>query len=237
MLFYIAFFKVRKRIKNFLWFIMGFMFSCNVLPEKAWKLTKYVLPRVKKLEKSTFNDDLVVISKEFKRLYINVNPSKWKSFNYRNIYSWRYSIIGKHSPVHTSIAAFEYSIRNCHSLSDYIIITKPIHATRPFIRIEILIFQGQERQVFSSNLTNSNYNFEFVPRPLFFAGAVKYEDACRHIGKKWLLKMPKVCSFNSRWWTRRTGINCFFPVFSSFYVFLKRFTLITSHLQWVDFMM
>ena len=76
MLFYIAFFKVRKRIKNFLWFIMGFMFSCNVLPEKAWKLTKYVLPRVKKLEKSTFNDDLVVISKEFKRLYINVNPSK-----------------------------------------------------------------------------------------------------------------------------------------------------------------
>ena len=104
---------------------MGFMFSCNVwhaflgLPEKACKLTKYVLPRVKKLEKSTFNDDLVVISKEFKRLYINVNPSKWKSFNYRNIYSWRYSIIGKHSPVHTSIAAFEYSIRNCHSLSDY----------------------------------------------------------------------------------------------------------------------
>ena len=139
------------------------------------------------MEKSTFNDDLVVISKELERLYINVNPSKWKSFNYRNIYSWRYSIIGKHSPLHTSIAAFDYSIRNCHSLSDYIIITKPIHATRPFIRIEILIFQGQERPVFSSNLTISNYNF--------------------------------------------------FPVFSSFYVFLKRFTLTTSHLQWVDFMM
>ena len=62
---------------------MGFMFSCNVwhtflgLPEKAWKLTKYVLLRAKQLEKSTFNDDLVVISKEFKRLYIrDVNPSK-----------------------------------------------------------------------------------------------------------------------------------------------------------------
>lgn len=38
---------------------------------------------------------------------------------------------------------------------------------------------------------------------------------------------------NSRRWTRRTGINCFFPV----YVFLKRFTLITSHLQGIDFMM
>ena len=160
-----------------------------------------------------------MISKELERLYINVNPSKWKSFNYRNIYSWRYSIIGKHSPLHTSIAAFDYSIRNCHSLSDYIIITKTIHATRPFIRIEILIFQGQERPVFSSNLSISNYNFEFVPRSLFVAGAGKYEDACRHIGKKWLLKMPKVCSLNSRWWTRRTGINCFFPVFSSFYVF------------------
>ena len=108
--------------------------------------------------------------------------------------------------------------RNCHSLSDYVMIAKPFHATRPFIRIEILL---QERQVFSSNLTISNYNFEFVPRPLFVAGAEKYEDACRHIGK------------NSRRWTRRTGINCFFPV----YVFLKRFTLITSHLQGIDFMM
>ena len=156
----------------------------SVYQRKLGKLTKYVLPRVKKLEKSTFNDDLVVISKELERLYINVNPSKWKSFNYRNIYSWRYSIIGKHSPLHTSIAAFDYSIRNCHSPSDYIIITKPIHATRPFIRIEILIFQGQGRPVFSSNLTISNYNFEFVPRPLFVAGAGKYEDACRHIGKK-----------------------------------------------------
>ena len=94
-----------------------------------------------------------------------------KSFNYRNIHSWCYSIIGKHSSVHTGTAAFEYSIRNCHSLSDYIVITKPFHATQPFIRIEILIFQGQERQVFSSNLTISNYNFEFVPRPLFVAGA------------------------------------------------------------------
>ena len=107
-----------------------------------------------------------------------------KSFNYRNIHSWCYSIIGKHSSVHTGTAAFEYSIRNCHSLSDYIVITKPFHATQPFIRIEILIFQGRERQVFSSNLTISNYNFEFVPRSLFVAGAEKYEDACRHIGKK-----------------------------------------------------
>ena len=185
------FFKVWKRIKNFsLWFIMGFMFSCNVwnaflgLPEKAWKLTKYVLPRATKLEKRTFNDDLVVISKEFKRLYINVNPSRWKNFNYRNIHSWRYSIIGKHSPVHTGTAGFECSIRNCYSLSDYIMIANPFHVTRPFIRIEILIFQGQERQVFLSNLTISNYNFEFVPRPLFVADARKYEDACRHIEKK-----------------------------------------------------
>ena len=162
-----------------------------------------------------------MISKEVKRLYINVNPSKWKSFNYRNIHSQCYSIIGKHSSLHTGTAAFEYSIRNCHSLSDYIVITKPFHATQPFIRIEILIFQDQERQVFSSNLTISNYNFEFVPRPLFVAGAEKYIDACRHIGK------------NSRRWTRGTGINCFFPV----YVFLKRFTLITSHLQGIDFMM
>ena len=125
----------------------------SVYQRKLGKLAKYVLPRVKKLEKSTFNDDLVVISKELERLYINVNPSKWKSFNYRNIHSWCYSIIGKHSSVHTGTAAFEYSIRNCHSLSDYIVITKPFHATQPFIRIEILIFQGQERQVFSSKLT------------------------------------------------------------------------------------
>ena len=54
--------------------------------------------------------------------------------------------------------------RNCHSLSDYVMIAKPFHATRPFIRIEILL---QERQVFSSNLTISNYNFEFVPRAFF----------------------------------------------------------------------
>ena len=144
-----------------------------------------------KLEKRTFNDDLVVISKEVKRLYINVNPSKWKSINYRNIHSWCYSIIGKHSSVHTGTADFEYFIRNCHSLSDYIVITKPFHATQPFIRIEILIFQGQERQVFSSNLTISNYNFEFVPRPLFVADARKYEDACRHIEKKGRWKYPK----------------------------------------------
>lgn len=50
---------------------------------------------------------------------------------------------------------------------------KPFHATRPFIRIEILIFQGQER-----------LDLEFVPRPLFVAGAGKYEDACRHIEKQ-----------------------------------------------------
>ena len=55
------FFKVWKRIKNFsLWFIMGFMFSCNVwnaflgLPEKAWKLTKYVSPRATKIGKTYF---------------------------------------------------------------------------------------------------------------------------------------------------------------------------------------
>ena len=54
--------------------------------------------------------------------------------------------------------------RNCHSLSDYIMIAKPFHATRPFIRIEIL---RQERQVFSSNPTISNYNFELVPRSFF----------------------------------------------------------------------
>ena len=55
------FFKVWKRIKNFsLWFIMGFMFPCNVwnaflgLPEKAWKLTKYVLPRATKIGKTYF---------------------------------------------------------------------------------------------------------------------------------------------------------------------------------------
>ena len=45
---------------NFLWFIMGFMFSCSAwyaffgLPEKAWKLTKYVLPRVTKIGKTYF---------------------------------------------------------------------------------------------------------------------------------------------------------------------------------------
>ena len=52
-------------------------------------------------------------------------------------------------------------------------IAKPFHARRPFIRIEILIFQGQER-----------LDLEFVPRPLFVAGAGKYEDACRRIDKK-----------------------------------------------------
>ena len=66
-------------------------------------------------------------------------------------------------------------------------IAKPFHATRSFIRIEILIFQGQER-----------LDLEFVPRPLFVAGAGKYEDAAGILDKKWLLKMPKVCSFNSR---------------------------------------
>ena len=67
-------------------------------------------------------------------------------------------------------------------------IAKPSHATRPLIRIEIL---RQERQVFSSNLTISNYNFEFVPRAFSsFIVAGKYEDA-RHIEKKRPLKMPQ----------------------------------------------
>ena len=62
-------------------------------------------------------------------------------------------------------------------------IAKPFLATRPFIRIEILNLQGQERQVFSSNPTISNCNFEFIPRAFFVEEAGKYEDA-RHIEKK-----------------------------------------------------
>ena len=70
-------------------------------------------------------------------------------------------------------------------------IAKPFLATRPFIRIEILNLQGQERQVFSSNPTISNCNFEFIPRAFFVEEAGKYEDA-RHIEKKkGPLKMPQ----------------------------------------------
>ena len=61
---------------------------------------------------------------------------------------------------------------------------KPFLATTPFIRLNILNLQGQELQVFSSNLTISNYNFEFIPRAFFVEEAGKYEDACRHIEKK-----------------------------------------------------
>ena len=59
-------------------------------------------------------------------------------------------------------------------------IAKPFHATRSFIRIEILIFQGQER-----------LDLEFVPRPLFVAGAGKYEDAAGILDKKCCWKCPK----------------------------------------------
>ena len=60
-------------------------------------------------------------------------------------------------------------------------IAKPFHATRPFIRIEIL---RQERQVFSSNLTISNTTLNLFQGLSFIVeGAGKYEDA-RHIEKK-----------------------------------------------------
>ena len=71
--------------------------------------------------------------------------------------------IHRYTPLLPILSAPSGTGRNCHSLSDYIMIAKPFHATRPFIRIEIL---RQERQVFSSNPTISNYNFEFVPRSL-----------------------------------------------------------------------
>ena len=136
-----------------------------------------------------------MISKEFKRLYINANPSRWKSFNYRNIHCWRYSIIGKHYRycrfwvLHQELLFSFWLHNDCQAFSRY----------TALYRIEILIFQGQER-----------LDLEFVPRPLFVAGAGKYEAACRHTEKKkkkgrW--KLPQVCSFNSRWWTRENGIN------------------------------
>ena len=62
-------------------------------------------------------------------------------------------------------------------------IAKPFLATRPFIRIETINLQGQERQVFSNNLTISNCNFEFIPRAFFVEDAGKHEDA-RHIKQK-----------------------------------------------------
>ena len=67
--------------------------------------------------------------------------------------------IHRYTPLLPILSAPSGTGRNCHSLSDYIMIAKAFHATRPFIRIEIL---RQECQVFSSNLTISNYNFEFI---------------------------------------------------------------------------
>ena len=67
--------------------------------------------------------------------------------------------IHRYTPVLPILSAPSGTGRNYHSLSDYIMIAKPFHATRPFIRIEIL---RQECQVFSSNLTISNYKFEFI---------------------------------------------------------------------------
>ena len=128
----------------------------------------------------------------------------WLAGTDRNIHSWLCSIISKHSRAYSGTADTECFIGKCHSLTNYIATAKPFLFTRPFIRIEILNLQGQERQVFSSNLTISNCNFEFIPRAFFVVDAGKYEDA-RHIEKKRPLKMPQ-------WLTRRNGINCFFPV-------------------------
>ena len=105
--------------------------------------------------------------------------------------------------------------RNCHSLSDYRMIAKPFHATRPFIRIEIL---RQERQVFSSNLTISNYNFEFVPRAFFHCWRCwKIRRRQAYWKKKAAENAPMI---NSAKWYWLILSRC-----SSFYVFLKRFTI------------
>ena len=111
--------------------------------------------------------------------------------------------IHRYTPVLPILSAPSGTGRNCHSLSDYIIIAKPFHATQPFIRIEIL---RQECQVFSRNPTISNYNFEFAPRSFFHCWRCwKTRRRQAYWKKKWPRKM-------AQWLTRRNDVNCFFPL-------------------------
>ena len=114
-------------------------------------------------QKHTFNDDLVVISPDWvKRLYMMLilrdETALITEIFIAGFILWLVNI-HRYTRILPILSAPSGTGRNCHSLSDYIMIAKPFHATRPFIRIEIL---RQECQVFSSNLTISNYNFEFI---------------------------------------------------------------------------
>ena len=112
--------------------------------------------------KGVFEKILLIFCLFNKNLLLTMILS-WLAETDRNIHSWLYSIIGEHSQAYSGTVDTECFIGKCHSLSNYIMIAKPFLATTPFIRIDILNLQGQELQVFSSNLTISNYNFEFIP--------------------------------------------------------------------------
>ena len=119
-------------------------------------------------KKRTFNDDLVVISRDWvKTLYMMLilpdETTLIREIFIAGFILWLVNI-HRYTLILPMLSAPSGTGSNCHSLSDYVMIAKPFHATRPFIRIEIL---RQERQVFSSNLTISNYNFEFVSRAFF----------------------------------------------------------------------
>ena len=157
-----------------------------------------------------------MISKEFKRSYINANPSRWKSFNYRNIHCWRYSIIGKHYRycrfwvLHQELLFSFWLHNDCEAFSRY----------TALYRIEILyltlnLFQGLSLlQVLENTKTP--------------AGILKKKRAAENYPKFAALILDDELG---------KMVLTFSPVCGSFYVFLKRFTMITSHLKRIDFMM